>query len=262
MDEILIGEKKYVSSKRAAKMTGYAKDYIGQLCREGRVPARLVGRSWYVLETAIQDHRFGDQKIEEEREEKVPASSFASTWDAPRYEAVPAELLPSVNRLQDDRTSEAKTAVTQDSEEGSEAFSQRLHDSWRAWFDHIETQKADSVVEMPEKEPENDLPAPSIEREEAKEDGDINIPIHTLYEPPPKELLPARREEVRLDAHEEERKAPQRRIHGLIGAITAFGIILAFLAATSAAVGTGYFDKNISSVSQASVISGIILYDK
>ena len=59
MDEILIEEKKYVSSKRAAKMTGYAKDYIGQLCREGRVPARLVGRSWYVLETAIQDHRFG-----------------------------------------------------------------------------------------------------------------------------------------------------------------------------------------------------------
>ncbi|MHB1163603.1 MAG: hypothetical protein ACYCZZ_03760, partial [Minisyncoccota bacterium] len=59
MDELLIEGKKYISSKQAAKITGYAKDYIGQLCREGRVSARLVGRSWYVLEAAIQDHRFG-----------------------------------------------------------------------------------------------------------------------------------------------------------------------------------------------------------
>ena len=68
MDELVIGDKKYVSSKQAAKVTGYAKDYIGQLCREGRVPARLVGRSWYVLESAIHDHRFGDQKTPREQE--------------------------------------------------------------------------------------------------------------------------------------------------------------------------------------------------
>lgn len=37
MDELIIGEKTYLSSKRAAKITGYAKDYVGQLCREGRV---------------------------------------------------------------------------------------------------------------------------------------------------------------------------------------------------------------------------------
>ncbi len=59
MDEITLDDKTYVSSKRAAQITGYAKDYVGQLCREGRVEARLVGRNWYVLETSIRDHRFG-----------------------------------------------------------------------------------------------------------------------------------------------------------------------------------------------------------
>ena len=104
MDEILIDEKRYVSSKQAAKVTGYAKDYIGQLCREGRVPARLVGRSWYVLESAIQDHRFGTQDSEgvstietKETAQKMPTK----TWEFPRYEATHDEVLPSVNRLRD-----------------------------------------------------------------------------------------------------------------------------------------------------------------
>ncbi len=59
MEEIVFDGKKYISSKLAAKLTGYAKDYVGQLCREGRVTARLVGRSWYVLEDSIKEHRFG-----------------------------------------------------------------------------------------------------------------------------------------------------------------------------------------------------------
>ena len=50
--------RQYVSSKRAAKITGYAKDYVGQLCREGRVSARLVGRNWYVLESSIREAPF------------------------------------------------------------------------------------------------------------------------------------------------------------------------------------------------------------
>ncbi len=62
MDELTLDGKKYLSSKGAAKITGYAKDYVGQLCREGRVTARLVGRSWYVLEDSIRAHRFGGEK--------------------------------------------------------------------------------------------------------------------------------------------------------------------------------------------------------
>ncbi len=42
MNELTLDGKTYVSSRRAAEITGYAKDYVGQLCREGHVEARLV----------------------------------------------------------------------------------------------------------------------------------------------------------------------------------------------------------------------------
>lgn len=56
MDEIVLDGKKYVSAKRAAKQTGYTKDYIGQLSRAGRLPARMIGRNWYIEESAV-DHQ-------------------------------------------------------------------------------------------------------------------------------------------------------------------------------------------------------------
>lgn len=56
MEELDIQGKKYISSKRASEITGYAKDYVGQLARAGKVPATRVGRSWYVDESAIQEH--------------------------------------------------------------------------------------------------------------------------------------------------------------------------------------------------------------
>ncbi|MEK7634818.1 MAG: hypothetical protein AAB446_00050, partial [Patescibacteria group bacterium] len=49
--------KKYISASRAAEVTGYASDYIGQLCRGKKVTATLVGRSWYVLESEILNHK-------------------------------------------------------------------------------------------------------------------------------------------------------------------------------------------------------------
>jgi|GEM_PF-502388 len=57
MDELVVDGEKYISSKRAARLSGYAKDYIGQLCRAGKIEAKMVGRSWYVKESAIKDHR-------------------------------------------------------------------------------------------------------------------------------------------------------------------------------------------------------------
>jgi len=101
MDELVIGEKKYISSKRAAEITGYAKDYIGQLCREGRVEARLVGRSWYVLDTSITEHRFG--KTEDTKEITVAEVTAAPeqpipSWDAPRYAAEEVSPLPVLKR--------------------------------------------------------------------------------------------------------------------------------------------------------------------
>lgn len=58
MDELQIKGKTYISSKRAHATTGYAKDYIGQLARAGKIPATRVGRAWYVDESALRAYGF------------------------------------------------------------------------------------------------------------------------------------------------------------------------------------------------------------
>lgn len=58
MEEALIFDgKNYISSKRAAEITGYAKDYVGQLCRGGKIDARRIGRNWFVAEDSILEHK-------------------------------------------------------------------------------------------------------------------------------------------------------------------------------------------------------------
>lgn len=59
--ELDIDGKKYISSKRAAEASGYAKDYIGQLCRMGKLDAQLIGRNWYVSEASLKAHQHGEE---------------------------------------------------------------------------------------------------------------------------------------------------------------------------------------------------------
>lgn len=92
MDELTIGDKVYISTKRAAALTGYAKDYIGQLCREGRVEAKLVGRSWYVREESLRGHRFG----EEETSQPAVTEDKAARFMEITYTPEPIQTLPSV----------------------------------------------------------------------------------------------------------------------------------------------------------------------
>ncbi len=240
MDEILIEEKKYVSSKRAAKMTGYAKDYIGQLCREGRVPARLVGRSWYVLETAIQDHRFGTT------DETAPSASIPPpSWESPRYEASSDELLPSINQLRHPS--------------GDDKAPEHLQDSLRAWFDRVA---------------ETEVVAPAIEKPEATEDAEkkkeeeveVNVPIHAVYRQPPEDLLPRRHLEAGPPSElmgQTMRQKKQKASNSVtLRAIQIGGIVLATTAVAVAIIGSGYLDKYILSNSQVRIISGIGLYNK
>jgi hypothetical protein len=110
MDELTLEDKKYISSKRAAQVTGYAKDYIGQLCREGKVEATQLGRNWYVLETSIKEHRFGveemlkTESLEEPKEKftlptpepiKMPEAA-KSTWQPTSYTPQVLETLPEM----------------------------------------------------------------------------------------------------------------------------------------------------------------------
>ncbi|HVS79441.1 MAG TPA: hypothetical protein VHF05_00505 [Candidatus Paceibacterota bacterium] len=55
--EFFIDNKKYISAKRAAKLTGYATDYIGQLARNGKIDSKMIGRSWFVNEESLLGYK-------------------------------------------------------------------------------------------------------------------------------------------------------------------------------------------------------------
>ncbi len=42
-----------ISLSRAAQLTGYHQDYLGQLCRLGKLPAQKVGRNWFTFPEAL-----------------------------------------------------------------------------------------------------------------------------------------------------------------------------------------------------------------
>ncbi|HEY4500948.1 MAG TPA: hypothetical protein VJI70_01615 [Candidatus Paceibacterota bacterium] len=273
MDEILIEEKKYISSKRAAKVTGYAKDYIGQLCREGRVPARLVGRSWYVLEAAIQDHRFGATDVEHEKTEQAVSHTPAepaiesskpglSTWEPPHYEAPLDEFLPSINRLKKADTDEVST----------DKVLENLQDSWRTWFDRIaDTAGTSPVIEKVEEITEGDVQeelteVPKTREDEKKDDeGEVNVPIHAVYQEPPRELLPysiieeQNEKQLRSLVHQERLSMGNR---AAIRVIKIGSMLLAGVIVVVAIIGTGYLDKYIISGSLGRIISGTAVYNK
>ncbi len=104
MDEIIVAGKRYISSKRASALSGYAKDYVGQLIRQGKIPGTRVGRAWYADMEAILKHSGRlEQAVEPTREEidrnflvsRVPRLtpaliqsqySLPKTWSTVTYE--------------------------------------------------------------------------------------------------------------------------------------------------------------------------------
>ena len=259
MDEILIEGKKYVSSKQAAKITGYAKDYIGQLCREGRVPARLVGRGWYVLESAIQDHRFGEKDAESNDATPVTAASATEpvAWGFPRYEASKVEVLPSINRLHEEEAAREPLQTEESQEVASQAPSHDIHESWKAWFDQI----ADAVVpEETSDQPVAEIAVATEEKIEEEHEVEAEaIPLHIHHT----ELV-ARdlrvRESLTAPAPQETPRKGSSRV--LVRSIQTAGVLIAVITLTLACIGTGYFDEYVISNSQADILSGVTVYNK
>lgn len=111
MEYLKIGEKTFVKAAKVAQNLGYTADYIGQLCRSGKVNAKLVGRTWYVEEASVKAHKKGRYrsvksvatkelkrrvKSEAARGHSVPlrtALSPAATEEARRRQATPARYL-------------------------------------------------------------------------------------------------------------------------------------------------------------------------
>ncbi len=43
-----------ISLSRAAQLSGYHQDYLGQLCRAGKLPASKIGRHWFTSKDAVE----------------------------------------------------------------------------------------------------------------------------------------------------------------------------------------------------------------
>ncbi|MCR4333537.1 MAG: helix-turn-helix domain-containing protein [Patescibacteria group bacterium] len=267
MDELLIEDKKYVSSKRAAKMTGYAKDYVGQLCREGRVPARLVGRGWYVLESAIQDHRFGDSTATKTSSAKAIETPIA--YESPRYEAADAEVFPPVNRLRE----KEQNHPTDD----TDMAAQRLQDTWQAWFDRFDHAAPistsitnDAIEESPEVA---DMAVPIEIKKEEKEPDAVPIrAIHqTPYQPVQRAVLPQEEGDEgggEEDSYEiktyEPAIASKPETTTTARAIQMSGVLVAAIIFIAAALGSGYFDTYINSNNNRGIglFAGVSFYNR
>lgn len=266
MDEILIEQKKYVSSKQAAKLTGYAKDYVGQLCREGRVPARLVGRGWYVLESAIQDHRFGNEDVAAPVVAEPEPAKEPEPWKFPRYEADRAEVLPSLNRLRDPEPVSEPVASADEHEMGV-ISPQELTESWKEWFDQVApaAEPQDAPV-TPAYEPSvvvvSEQPEPIPEPEIAEEPA--HIPLHVIDEAREEEYAPrvaalrAKKRAYGLSIFARAHSLPSR----LMLSVQVVGVFVAVTFVVLAFLGSGYFDSYIVSSNRASFLSGVIMFDR
>jgi hypothetical protein len=62
-DSFISQGKNFISSRRAAEISDYTIDYIGQLCRSAKLDCQMVGRTWFVSEESLLTHKL---KVAEE----------------------------------------------------------------------------------------------------------------------------------------------------------------------------------------------------
>lgn len=109
MEEISVKGEKYVKASVIAKKFGYTQDYVGQLCRGEQVKATLLGRSWYVNEESLIEHKKGryrsnlaksKEAVRKFTEEKLVIPSVPAVFKSPlirsTYEEDQSDLLPSL----------------------------------------------------------------------------------------------------------------------------------------------------------------------
>lgn len=267
MDELVIEDKKYISSKRAASITGYAKDYVGQLCREGYVDARRVGRNWYVLESAIKDHRFGAGTLEDTQSsgEMVENNNpMPHTWDSPRYEAVTDDQFPGLNLLRPEPVPErlvideelGNTGTVPLVEQSPEPHTD-FQDSWQAWFDMFRRPEPldEALPNIENIKVQMDQESPQRPYRAVQEPTEP-IVIHTLPDP-----VSRIRTEERGRLIPSPIRPPRGRGVSRFMVMTVMMLIVLSSIAISI-IGTGYFDKNIISYQRLSQLAGIIIYNK
>ena len=91
MNETLIIEgRQYISSRRAAEIAEYSNDYVGQLCRAGKLICKMVGRFWYVDESSILRHKKESIKPSQTIFKKIDPSAHSDEGISTIVELKPA----------------------------------------------------------------------------------------------------------------------------------------------------------------------------
>ncbi len=99
VNEKTIDGVKYISTKRAAEITAYAPDYMGQLCRAEKIPCIRVGRSWFVSEDAILNYTkpVGEEEKSAKkatRKARTPKTKKTKSTNITILEDLPALVTP------------------------------------------------------------------------------------------------------------------------------------------------------------------------
>ena len=151
--EFFFEGKKYISTRKAATLTKYAWDYVGQLCRLGKVDCRKVGKSWYVCQESILKHANLPvtedcfdmaEAVEENREQEVGSPSplpeggqrvgERGGWEQVEYKAVDfSPTLPSRGLdtfPQAGKEEDKKDLVSEMGGGGSETETNPISDIW------------------------------------------------------------------------------------------------------------------------------------
>lgn len=168
MDEMSVNGTVYISTKKAAEITGYTTDYVGQLARGNKVSARLVGRNWFIDRDAILKQKFGTfapsvaSVIPETpsriilNKEESPVEEVVTAPIIPQEEIKPSEIVKNVEEKRDPRQ-----------------LLNEMQSAWNAW--HVaHGESEESSLENPLKEANNEE---DISSDMEKEGVSVNIPI-------------------------------------------------------------------------------------
>jgi hypothetical protein len=270
MHEITLEGKKYLSSKKSAEFTGYSKDYVGQLCREGRVKARLVGRNWYVLESSIYEHRFGAAELSTKA--KDASQEPVSAWEVANYsheeviEPLPTlilqEKIQEINILEGRNPILAEELAQQKPEfvPVSEKLVSEMHSAWEDWFSALPSEKKPSeevyeeeetpvvlekiqepqeIDEIQETTSENDSEV-EVKLNKVEEKEEETVPIHRSFSAPARytpvynaPTLPQQGRIIRERVVVTRRKAASP-------VLRSFFVVLGLLAVGITVIGSGY----------------------
>jgi len=100
VQKISFGNKEYVKASEIAKRFRYTQDYVGQLCRNKKVDARLVGRTWYVEADSVAEYRKTKHSTQKSTATKVAPNTKSKRNPNPKsVAAVPrSKTLKSTQR--------------------------------------------------------------------------------------------------------------------------------------------------------------------